>query len=420
MRSPLSGFRRPLPLCLAFGLLVAACGGGSDSGNGPTKTTIVFGGVFVGENGTEAGKLTASVVVEDSAGSGTFQVNGAPKTFSSITYDGTSFVASGVGFVFTGTANDSTISGSYTSPSGGGIFTALKKLGSTAPTAFCGTHIGTRNGVPVAGPFAFVQRGNTRLGVFTSVLNDPFRGQIRASTTAGPVALDTLTGSAAVAASGTTFTGVYLMAGGDSGAIAGSACPTSVLPPLGTVFQGVLGSFDGNDLGDFNFNLSSTGIGSTGTYKVGGLGKTFLSVISGVGNQVAAFDTTFKFLGSVDTSGLEGRYAKGGSIGGIFAGLPLQAGDTVAKYCGANNAGGSLGSFAFVVRSDSTLFGLFTSGNGANFQGTVQGKPGDNLSTMEGQTGPATVLPSGGSFAGFYDFSGTGGPSGTVSGTTCP
>jgi hypothetical protein len=417
MLPTLAGIRRPFSLCLAFGLLLAACGGGDSSG--PASTGILYSGVFAGENGTEAGHLTLTLVAADSNGRGNFEVNGNRRNFTLVTFDGTAFVAAGPGFTFTGTADDTTLSGSYASVSGGGLFTALSKAGGTTPAAYCGTHIGTKNGVPVAGPFAFVQRGNTRLGVFTSVLGDPFRGFIRASTTAGPVTLDTLTGSAAVAASGNTFTGVYLMAGGDSGAVAGNTCPTSVIPPLGTIFKGVLGSFDGTDLGDFNFNLSSTGIGSSGTYKVGGLGKTFLSVISGVGNQVAAFDTTFRFLGTIDTTSLEGRYAKGGSIGGIFAGLPLLPGDTVAKYCGANDNGGSLGSFAFVVRSDSTLFGLFTSGNGSSFQGTVQGKPGDNLTTMEGQTGPATVLPSGGSFGGFYDFSGTGGPSGTVSGSTC-
>ena len=63
------------------------------------------------------------MVVEDSSGSGSFVVNGSTKAFSSISYDGTSIVATGQGFVFTGAADDSTISGSYTSPSGGGLFT---------------------------------------------------------------------------------------------------------------------------------------------------------------------------------------------------------------------------------------------------------------------------------------------------------
>ena len=414
-----AGLRRTLSLTLLLGLPLAACGG-SYSSSGPAKTTIGFTGVFAGENGTEAGRLTANVVVEDSSGTGSFVVNGSTKAFTSISYDGTSIVATGQGFVFTGAADDSTISGSYTSPSGGGLFTGLTKVGGTAPTAYCGTHIGSKNGVPVAGPFAFVQRSGTRLGVFTSVLGDPFRGVLHAANSSGPVTLDTLTGSATVAVSASNFSGAFLMAGGDSGAVAGSTCPTSVGTSLGSIVQGVFGNFNGTEQGDFSFNLSSTGVGSTGSYKVGGVARAFLAVISGVGNQVAAFDTTFRVLGALDSTSMEGSYSKGSSIGGILAGLPLATGDTVAKYCGTTNPGGSLGSFAFVVRSDSTLFGLFTGGNGSSFQGTVSGKPGDNASTMEGQTGTATVLPSVGSFGGFYDFSSTGGPGGSVTGVTCP
>ncbi len=86
------------------------------------------------------------------------------------------------------------------------------------------------------------------------------------------------------------------MDAGDTGSVQGIRCRTSVTSPIASVLEGVLGSFNGGELGDFSFSLSSTGIGSTGSYTLGGVGKTFLAVVSGVGNQVAGFDTDFRFL----------------------------------------------------------------------------------------------------------------------------
>jgi hypothetical protein len=405
---------------LVCSLLLAACGGSSS--NEPAKTTIVFGGVFAGENGTESGRLTANVVVEDSSGTGSFVVNGSTKAFSSISYDGTSIVATGSGFVFTGTADDSTISGGYTSPTGGGLFTGLRKVGGTAPTTYCGTHIGSKNGVPVAGPFTFVQRGDTRLGVFTSALGDPFRGVIHAANSTGPVTLDTLIGSAAVAVSGGNFAGAFLMAGGDSGAVAGSTCPTSVGTSLGAIMQGVLGSFDGSELGDFSFNLSSTGVGSTGSYRVGGLARNFVAVISGVGNQVAAFDTTFRVIATLNTDTLEGSFKNQGTgLGGSIAGLNLH-GAGFDAFCGVQQGGGlGSGVFSFLALSDSTIFGLYTGGSATDpFQGLVTGNSGNDAALMEGQPVPMTVLPAAGGFGGVFDFTASGGPNGTVTGGLCP
>ena len=393
MLRSLTGARRTVALALLLGTPLLACGGGYSS-NGPAKTTIVFGGVFAGENGTEAGSFTASVVVEDSAGTGTFHVNGSSKTFSSISYDGTSIVATGPGFVFTGTATDSSITGSYTSATGGGLFTGLRKTGSSTPAAYCGTHIGTRGGAPVAGPFAFVQQGTTRFGVFTSVLGDGFRGAVHGSGGLGPVVLDTLTGTAAVAVASGSFSGDYLMASGDSGAIAGGTCPATVVSPIGSVLQGVLGSFDGTELGDFSFNLSSTGVGSTGTYKVGGVAKNFLAVISGVQNQVAGFDSSFSVIANLATDTVEGTYANqgAGSIGKI-AGLNLHGG-SATSWCGTQTGGGSAGGvFSFIMKPDSTIFGLFTGGNSTDsFQGLVTGKAG-NDSSVHGRTGQSGHRP---------------------------
>lgn len=421
MHRPLSGVRRTAAFALSLGLaLVLACGGGKDGGTTPGQTILTYRGVFAGENGTEAGNIAASVVVEDSSGSGNFLVNGNAKAFSSISYDGTTMVATGQGFTFTGQVDDTSITGTYTSASGGGLFTALRKTGSATPATFCGTHIGARAGDPIAGPFAFVQNGNTRFGVFTSVLADPFRGSIRGSTTLGPVALDTLTGAAVVAVTGSNFTGSYIMLSGDSGAVEGAACPSAVISPISSALQGVFGSFNGSELGDFSFNLSSTGVGSTGSYKIGAVAKNFITVVSGVQNQVAAFDTNFSVVATINTDTLEGTYSHHG-VGqvGKIAGLNLH-GDSASTWCGTNSGGGSAaGAFSFLMKSDSTIFGLFTGGTQADpFQGIVTGSAGNDASTMEGLTAPATVLPSVGGFSGVYFTNGGG--SGSVNGGLCP
>ncbi len=405
---------------LLAAILVAACGGGEPIGN--PKTTYVYGGVFAGEDGTEGGNFSASIVLEDSAGTGTFVVNGTPHSFTSLTIAGTEFTASGAGYVFSGTVDDTTLAGSYTSPAGGGLFTGLRRLPGTTVTAYCGTHIGTRNGVPIAGAFAFAERGGSRRGVFTSVLDDPFRGYLKGSTGNPTVALDTLSGTAVVVTTGPGgFSGSYAMAAGDTGQSAGGVCRSSVTSPVLSVVEGVLGSFDGQDLGDFSFLLSSTGLGSSGSYQLGGVGRNFLAVISGVGNRVAAFDSSFRFLGAIDTTTVSGSYSEGGSVAGRLGGIFTDT-MSVEKYCGnlTYSAALATGAFAFVVRSDSVIFGLYTGGAGSAFQGDVSGFVGnDSLGRMEGQTGLVVILPSPGSFGGYFDLSGTTND-GAMTGGSCP
>ena len=407
-------------LVLLTAALLAACGGGDSTGT--SKTTLVYGGVFAGENGTEGGNFTINIVVEDSSGSGTFVVNGDPKSLSSLDVSGTTFTATGAGYTFTGTVDDTTLAGSYTSAAGGGLFTGLRRLPGTTVTAYCGTHIGTRNGVPMAGAFAFAERGSSRRGVFTSVLDDPFRGYLRGTVGTPAVTLDTLAGTALVATTGPgSFTGSYAMVAGDTGQTAGTVCRSSVSSPILTVIEGVLGAFDHQDVGDFSLSLSSTGLGSSGSYKLGGVARNFLAVISGVGNRVAAFDTTLRFIGDLDTTTVSGKYSKGGSIAGRAAGL---ATDTMAfeKFCAQTtfNNRPEIGSFAIVVRADSALFGLYTGGAGNAFQGDVQGVRGvDSLTSMEGQTGLVVIIPSPGNLGGYFDLAGTGND-GTMSGGSCP
>ncbi len=407
-------------LVLLAAALLAACGGGSDAG-GPGKTTLTYGGVFAGEDGTEGGNFTINIVVEDSSGSGTFVVNGDPKTISSLDVSGTSFTATGAGYTFSGTVDDTTLAGTYASPAGGGLFTGLRKLPGTTVTAYCGTHIGTRNGVPMAGAFAFAERGSSRRGVFTSVLDDPFRGYLRGTVGTPAVTLDTLAGTALVATTGPGgFTGSYAMAAGDTGQTAGAVCKSNVSSPVLSVIEGVLGSFDGAEVGDFSFSLSSTGLGSSGSYKIGGVARNFLAVISGVNSQVAAFDSTLRFVGDIDTTTINGKYSKGGSIAGRAGGIFT---DTlgVEKYCGALTYGTSgAGAFAFVVRADSAIYGTYTGGVGSVFQGAVSGFWGvDSLARMEGQTGLVVIIPSPGSFGGYFDLAGTG-VDGTMTGGNCP
>jgi len=402
---------------LALGLLVAACGS-------PTvqNTELEFGGVFAGEDGTEAGNFSVTLVVENSSGTGAFLVNGDRKTFSSIVYDPANgaFNGTGSGFTFTGAVDGLDLDGTYTSPTGGGLFTGMRKTSTINPITYCGAHIGTDVGVPIAGPFVFVDGGGNRRGVFTSVLDDPFRGALSSPSSAGPVTLDTLSGDASLAVTSTAFTGVYAMDGGDTGSVQGIRCRTTVVSPIISVMEGVIGSFNGAELGDFTFNLSSTGIGSSGTYTIGGVGTPFLAVVSGVGNQVAGFDTDFRFIGSLDTTTVSGTYAKTGSVAGRVAGL-LAQGQAVEKYCGQTTLGGPfIGAFSFIIRADSALFGLYTSGVGATFQGDVSGVAYTDTATMEGQTGQVVILPSPGSFGGLFDFSGAGGPVGAMTGGSCP
>lgn len=403
---------------LALGLLCAACGS-------PTvqNTELEFGGVFAGENGTEAGNFSVTLVVENNNGTGAFLVNGDRKTFSSITYvpANGAFSGTGSGFTFTGAVDGLDINGGYTSPTGGGLFTGMRKTSTINPVTYCGAHIGTDVGVPIAGPFVFVDGGGNRRGVFTSVLDGPFRGELSSLSSAGPVTLDTLSGDASLTVTSPSFTGVYAMDGGDTGSVQGARCRNNVTSPIISVMEGVLGSFDGAELGDFTFNLSSTGIGSTGTYTIGGVGKTFLAVVSGVGNLVAGFDTDFRFIGSLDTTTVSGTYTKTGAVAGRVAGL-VAAAQGVDKYCGQSTLGGPfIGAFSFVInRADSALFGLYTSGIGAAFQGDVSAKAYTDTASMQGQTGQVVILPSPGSFGGLFDFSGTGGPVGAMTGGSCP
>lgn len=399
---------------LVSGLLLAACGGGDPTSS---NTTLVYGGVFAGQDGTEAGNFTINIVLETAGGSGTFLVNGASHTFTGVSYDGTTGAFTGIGsggYSFDGIADDSIISGTYDSPTGGGLFTGLKKTTSVSPITYCGTHIGTHIGDPIAGAFAFVQGGGTRRGVFTSVMQDPFRGELRSTSAASAIVLDTLTGDASLAVAGGGFTGVYEMAAGDTGQMAGSPCRNSVTSPIISIFDGVLGSYDGNELGSLAFNLSSTGLGSTGTYKIGSAVTPFIAVISGVNNEVAAFDTDFRIIASLDTARIGGTYHRTGSVAGRVAGL-ARGTSTNVSYCGTNSVGGA---FSFLLRSDNTIWGLYTGGDGSDFQGDVSGQPGNDATTLSSTGTPATVLPDPGSFGGVL--TGPTGDLGTLSGTECP
>jgi hypothetical protein len=407
---------RCLAPVLVSALILAACGGG-DQITTP-KTTLSYSGVFAGENGTESGSFSVAVVVEDNSASGTFNVNGTAHSFTSGSYNTPNVTASGSGFIFTGSVTDSAVSGSYESPTGGGVFTGLRNFpGSPSFPSYCGTHIGTNAGVPLAGPFVFVTGNGVRRGVFTSVLSDPFRGLIRSASTATAITLDTLTGNASLTMLANTFTGNYAMASGDTGQMEGHVCPTGVGPSIGSIFDGVLGSFSGTELGSLNLQLRSDGVGSTGSYKIGAVAKPFVAVISGVNNQVAVFDTTYRIIASVDTATVGGRYSSGGAVAGRVAGLHRVGSTPLDAYCGGHSLGGA---FSFVLRPDSVLFGLYTGGSLASaFQGDVTGKPGD-LGQFETEPGPVTILPDPGSFGGFWDHSATGGTSGTLTGSSCP
>ncbi len=413
--------RRSL-LVLAVPLVIlgaAACGSDSTGGN---STSLVYNGVFAGDKGTESGSFSATVVVEDSSGSGFFVANGTRTNFATIIYDSTSFSGTGGGYTFVGAVTDSGVYGTYAGTGGNGRFVALPRLAGVTTTSYCGTHIGTHLGVPIAGPFAYLQQGSNRRGVFASVLGDPFKGGLRASPGGGPgVVLDTLTGSADVVSAIASFSGTYATAAGDTGAVAGPTCPSSPGVPVGSIYNGVLGSYDGVESGEFDFNITSTGVGSTGSYTVGGIAKNFLAVISGVNSQVAGFDSTFRVIATIATDTVEGSYTNQGSgSAGKIAGLNLHGTGTTA-WCGAQTGGGGLGNgaFDFLLFPDSTIFGLFTGGTPSDgFQGLVTGSAGNDASTMEGQAGAVTVLPSVGGFSGVFPL--PGGGTGTVAGGLCP
>ena len=397
---------------LSLALLVA-CGGSERTGGAPLS--VAYGGVFMGNDGTEGGNLSLTLRPEDGTGSGTLVVNGAVKSLTAVSFDSLNHdtvSAAGAGYAFTGSAADTLISGSYTSATGGGLFVVARKPASGSLTSYCGTHIGSRSGVPIAGGFGFVQSGGNRYGVFSSVLSQPFRGYLR-SLGGNAVELDTLNGTGAVAVAGTGFTGSYATVAGDTGSVEGALCRSSVTSPILTVYQGVLGSYDGGKLGSLSFSLSSTGLGSSGSYKVGSVAKAFLAVVSGVGNKFAAFDSAFQFIGALDTTTMSGTYARTGAVAGRLAGLNQLAGDSLTLFCGAQDNNGVSGAFAFVQRDSTTIYGLFTGGTDTTFQGDVTGSAGNDNATMQGQPGPVTVLPSGGSFAGVH-------PGGTLSGTLCP
>ncbi|MEO8634942.1 MAG: hypothetical protein ABI587_06670 [Gemmatimonadales bacterium] len=394
--------------------LLVACGGSGPGGGG--QVTAVYGGVFMGDDGTEGGNISLTLRPEDGTGSGTFVVNGAVKSFSAISFDSLNHdvvSATGAGFAFTGSAADTLITGSYTSPAGSGLFVVALRSAGGSLTSYCGTHIGTRTGVPIAGGFAFVQSGASRYGVFSSVLSQPFRGYLR-SLGGNAVALDTLNGTGSVTvAGGGGFTGSYATVAGDTGSVEGAVCRSSVTSPILSIYQGVLGSFDGGETGSFAFSLSSTGLGSSGSYKIGSVVTPFLAVISGVGNKFAAFDSAFQFIGALDTTTMSGRYAKTGSVAGRVAGVNQLLGDSLTLYCGNHDNNGINGAFAFVERDSTTIYGLFTGGTDSTFQGDVTGETGSDGAVMQGQAGPVTVLASGGAFSGFF-------PGGSLIGNVCP
>ncbi|MDZ4864014.1 MAG: hypothetical protein SGJ01_11280 [Gemmatimonadota bacterium] len=64
---------------LSLALLVAS-GGSERTGGAPLS--VVYGGVFMGNDGTEGGNLSLTLRPEDGTGSGTLVVNGAVKSLT--------------------------------------------------------------------------------------------------------------------------------------------------------------------------------------------------------------------------------------------------------------------------------------------------------------------------------------------------
>jgi hypothetical protein len=283
-------------------------------------------------------------------------------------------------------------------------------------TAYCGSHIGTlAGGQPVGGVFSLVSVGTSVRGVLTSAGPTPFESEI---TGTGTDVFEAFTGDADLNIATDNFDGTYSTAAGDDGAAEGHVCGTAV--PGENQFIGVIGDFPGTGIGTIGFTVGSSSVTSSGNYNVGGTQVDFDAVIVGVGSHVVGFAGSDIFSGIISGNSLDGNWYNGSTPHGLMAAIePLPAATVTLRYCGTHNANQGGGAFAFVLIGGTDLHGLYTGGL-SSFNGFVGGVAGNNGGNMSGQFGNVTVLPDPTSFGGFFDFSGGGGLSGTMTGVLCP
>ena len=401
---------------------------GNNSSSDPTTVnppaTDHFIGVLAGDNGLTRGRVAFDILEDSSAATGAYNVNGTNHPFTSVVVGNGQVVASDGSVNFTGAITGNDITGNFTGGLVGGLFTAIPAPTPTGAIAYCGAHIGYSNlGQPAGGVFAFVKRGTNVRGVITTI-NGRLHGYL--SSAGSNLLVDTVNATTSLSVAAGSFTGSYTAVLGDNALASGSVCPAT--PPSPTISQiaGVFGNNStttNNAFGSLAVNLSSDGVGSDGHF-TDSLGvRGFDQVISGPGNRVFMFATGHPFIGTIAGGNLTGDTFDAASKNGLFSGVVRATGVAVAQYCGAHSGsfsggGTERGSFAFLVVGASGLNGVFTSDNVAFNPGFVGGEVGDGLATMGGQ--PATVLTDALGFSGFYDFSATGGPGGSLSGTLCP
>ena len=420
-RIPTAG--RGLVHIVAAGLMLGACSS-STTENGPATDNFI--GVFAGDNGVVRGRVAFAIKDDSSSATGVYNLNGTDRTFTSVVVDNGQVVASdGAIVAFTGAITPENISGTFDGPALAGIFTALSASSATGATAYCGAHVGYSNlGQPAGGVFAFVSKGSEIRGVITTV-NGRLRGFL--TNPGGTLVIDTVAATTALNVAAGNFTGGYDAVLGDNALAGGDVCPGTPPNPTLDEITGVYGTNSGetsNEFGSLSINLSSNGVGSDGHFTDSTGTHGFDQIISGPGNRVFMFATGHSLLGTLSSGSLTGDSFDAASKSGLFAGVVRTTGDVVTSYCGTHTgtfAGGGQvrGSYAFLVIGASGLSGIYTSDN-VNFDpGFVGGDAGGTDATMGGQAG-VSVLPDVAGFGGFYDFSATGGPSGTLSGTLCP
>jgi hypothetical protein len=414
------------PAALLVALALGACSSSSEPGGSPAK--LRFKGVLASGSGTRSGAVTFDVLVDSTGGTGTFSIDGSSVAIDSIIIVADQFTAYGSGFVFAGTYLPSGIAGAYTAPTDAGLFTAVEVPSGQAATAFCGTHIGHfASGQPVGGTFAFVTANNQFRGLLTSAGPTSFEDGITGTGTGGQ--FDDVSGQATVAIAGTNFAGLYLLTAGDSGGVEGAECP--VTPPNGSItsFIGVVGGGNTAASGSINLGVSSASNGSSGTFNVDGTPHAFDAVVTGVQNQVVAFYQSSIFFGTIAGNNLDGEWWEGATDYGLMGTVvDPRPGTNVTFYCGSHNGNQGAGAYAFLWIGHSALHGIFTGGVGNAFRGSVGGIADGNgtgdLGTMTDASGTslgnATILPDVSSFGGFFDFSLSGGASGSMTGALCP
>jgi hypothetical protein len=266
--------------------------------------------------------------------------------------------------------------------------------------------------------FAFVTLGNVIHGVLTSAGPTSFASTL--SGTTANVVLDDEAGTGSVNVAGGAFTATYTTGGGDDGTADGHSCGSSG-PSLGDI-AGVFGSSDGSTSGTIDFGLGSSSEASSGSYNIGGTDVDFDAVILGQPNKIVAFAGSDIFSGTFTGSApklLDGVWYNGSSPEGLMTGIEDPVPGQIDRYCG-NHTGPGGGVFGFLLLNGDGLRGIYTGGVGGPFEGTIGGSVTGGA-TMSSETGTATVvIDVGGTFSGFFDFAGTGGPSGNLAGPLCP